>query len=331
MYKSFTLSFILINFILSAQYDSLRLNQIRVLASHNSYKNKPDPKVIRFLTRFKKQLGSANDPVQLDYGHLPLPQQFDEYNIRGIEIDVNYDPNGGLYKKRKLNMFILGKPQKVKDPKMNEPGFKVLHIADVDYETNYLTFISVLTELKHWSELHNPADESMFLKRLGFKKAIPFDEKAFNLLDKEILSILPKDKIFQPENLKKNYSTIKDRIETEGWPILRDCLDKFIFILEGSNDQQYALNNLSRPMFVYGSPSNENTAFVLKNDPLGNEIEILELTTRYIVRTRSDAGTIEARKNDYSRFQSAWKSGAQIISTDYYKPDLRFSTFQIKF
>jgi hypothetical protein len=84
-------------------------------------------------------------------------------------------------------------------------------------------------------------------------------------------------------------------------------------------------------MFVYGNPNDVNTAFVLQNDPIGKELEILEMTKKFIVRTRSDAGTIEARKNDYTRFHSAWKSGAQIISTDYYMPDLRFSNYQIKF
>ena len=72
----------------------LRLNEIRILASHNSYKGLPDKKVLRFLAKFKKQLGEANDPIQLDYGHPKLPIQFDEYGIRGIEIDINYDPKG---------------------------------------------------------------------------------------------------------------------------------------------------------------------------------------------------------------------------------------------
>jgi hypothetical protein len=48
------------------------------------------------------------------------------------------------------------------------------------------------------------------------------------------------------------------------------------------------------------------------------------------VRTRSDAGTLEARANDYTRLRSAWKSGAQIISTDYYRPDQSLSDFYIQ-
>ena len=327
-------------------HDSIRLNEIRVLASHNSYKKNPDPKVLRFLSKFKKQLGASNDPIQLDYGHLPLPQQFDQYGVRGIEIDISYDPKGGLYSKRKINMFIPGIRQQVNDKRSREPGFKVLHIADVDYETNYLTFKDVLLEIKKWSENHpnhsplfvnieakgsNPGDESKFLRKLGFKKAIPFDALAYQLLDQEILSILSRDNIYFPSELKGNYSSIQNRIEKEQWPYLSDCLGKIFFLLEGSNEHLYQQKPYEHPMFVYGAPNDINTAFLLRNDPIGHETEILELTKKYIVRTRSDAGTMEARNNDYTRFNSAWRSGAQIISTDYYKPDLRFSKYEVKF
>ena len=325
--------------------DTMRLNHYKVLASHNSYKKNPNPKVIKFLSKFKKQLGPSNDPEQMDYGHLPLPQQFDEYNIRGIEIDINYDPKGGLYRKRKVNKLITGLRQKVKDPLMKQPGFKVLHIADVDYETNYLTFKQVLNELKTWSAAHpnhtpifvnieskgfNPGDESGFLRFLGFKRALQFNEDAFRALDKEIFDVLSVENIFQPNDLKANFPNIKERLNQQGWPLLKDCLGKIIFILEGNNQDLYEKSGVNRPMFVYNPPNGENTAFVVKNDPIGNEKEIELLTHKYIVRTRSDAGTLEARANDYKRFNAAIKSGAQIISTDYYKPDPRLGSFVIK-
>jgi hypothetical protein len=325
--------------------DTMRLNHYKVLASHNSYKKHPNPKVIKFLSKFKKQLGPSNDPEQMDYGHLPLPQQFDEYNIRGIEIDINYDPKGGLYRKRKVNKLITGLRQKVKDTLMKQPGFKVLHIADVDYETNYLTFKQVLNELKTWSAAHpnhtpifvnieskgfNPGDESGFLRFLGFKRALQFNEDAFRALDKEIFDVLSADNIFQPNDLKANFPNIKERLNQQGWPLLKDCLGKIIFILEGNNQDLYEKSGVNRPMFVYNRPNGENTAFVVKNDPIGNEQEIELLTHKYIVRTRSDAGTLEARANDYKRFNAAIKSGAQIISTDYYKPDPRLGSFVIK-
>jgi hypothetical protein len=38
----------------------------------------------------------------------------------------------------------------------------------------------------------------------------------------------------------------------------------------------------------------------------------------YMVRTRADSDTREARANDKSSFVAACASGAQIITTDYY-------------
>jgi len=71
------------------------------------------------------------------------------------------------------------------------------------------------------------------------------------------------------------------------------------------------------------------TLFVMRNQPIGIEEEIRELTTKFIVRTRSDAGTMDARTNDQTRKIAAIKSGAQIISTDYYRPDLNLSDFSV--
>ena len=322
----------------------LRLNEICILASHNSYKGLPDKKVLRFLAKFKKQLGEANDPIQLDYGHPKLPIQFDEYGIRGIEIDINYDPKGRLYSKRAVNKFICGLKTSVKNPVMKAPGFKVLHIADVDYETNYLTFSAVLLELKKWSEEHpkhtpifvnieakgtNPGDESKVLRFLGFKKSRPFSAEAYNALDKEIFAVVNRENIYQPKDLLGDYTNIKERLGSIGWPLVSECFGKIIFILEGDHQELYNSETLNRPMFVYKNPEDINAAFVIQNDPIGNEAYIEELSKTYIVRTRSDAGTIEARNNDYRRFNAALKSKAQIISSDYYKNDSRFGDFQI--
>ncbi|HSI74465.1 MAG TPA: Ca2+-dependent phosphoinositide-specific phospholipase C [Lunatimonas sp.] len=52
----------------------------------------------------------------------------------------------------------------------------------------------------------------------------------------------------------------------------------------------------------------------------------------YMVRTRADADTREARENDYNRFEKAMESGAQVITTDYYIPSKLFkSDFKVVF
>ena len=52
----------------------------------------------------------------------------------------------------------------------------------------------------------------------------------------------------------------------------------------------------------------------------------------YMVRTRADADTEEARRNDKTVFQAACASGAQIITTDYYYKSAFFpSDYVVKF
>jgi hypothetical protein len=325
--------------------DSIPINQLRIIASHNSYKKKPHPKVLRFLKKFQDKLGEQNNPNFIDYGHLPFSEQFDNYGIRGIELDVNYDPKGGHYKRRRINLFLFGQRQRVKGGALKKPGFKILHISDVDFETNYLTLKSALEALKSWSDSHpdhfpiyinleakgsHPADESKTLKRLGFKRCIPFDQKAFLDLEQEISAILTPSQIFKPSDFKKNYSTLQERVVAEGWPLLEELRGRFIFILEGSNNHIYRAF-VSPMFFQYGNQSDANTVFLLRNNAVASETEIRELTSQFIVRTRSDAGSVESRANNYDTWNAALRSGAQIISTDYYKADERWSSYKVGF
>jgi hypothetical protein len=64
-----------------------------------------------------------------------------------------------------------------------------------------------------------------------------------------------------------------------------------------------------------------------RNDPLGSLEEIRDLVSRgYIVRTRSDADTVEARFGLTARRDAALASGAQFVSSDYPEPDPDFGT-----
>ena len=160
---------------------------------------------------------------------------------------------------------------------MKDPGFKLLHISDVDFETNYLTLIDALKAIKKWSGEHpnhipifinieakgsNPADQSKMLKFLGFKKCIPFDSTAYVDLEAEISSVFTDKDIFKPKDLQLSYASINDRILNEGWPSLSTCLGKVVFILEG--DRQSLYRTFKNPlMFYYGDPEDPNTAFLL--------------------------------------------------------------------
>ena len=110
----FSLQIIGLSSLYAQQYvDSTPMNQIKVLASHNSYKVAPTARTMKFIEKFKRFLGEDNQPFQLAYSHVSLRDQFSKFNIRGIELDVYNDPKGGHFFKHKLNFFIP--KQKIKD------------------------------------------------------------------------------------------------------------------------------------------------------------------------------------------------------------------------
>ena len=49
----------------------------------------------------------------------------------------------------------------------------------------------------------------------------------------------------------------------------------------------------------------------------------------FLVRTRADADTVEARSGDTKRRETALASGAQYVSTDYYVPRTEFSDYKV--
>ena len=70
-----------------------------------------------------------------------------------------------------------------------------------------------------------------------------------------------------------------------------------------------------------------DAAFAKLNDPVGDAAKIkAALAAHMIVRTRADADTGEARENDHTHEQDALRGGAQVVSTDYEKPDPTLTT-----
>ena len=82
-------------------------------------------------------------------------------------------------------------------------------------------------------------------------------------------------------------------------------------------------------MFVDAEPGTPEAAFIKYNNP-GNGSEIQALVEQgYMVRTRADADTEQARSGDTSRRDTALESGAHFISTDYPVADPRFSDYRV--
>jgi hypothetical protein len=76
-------------------------------------------------------------------------------------------------------------------------------------------------------------------------------------------------------------------------------------------------------MFTNSPPGTPESAFVEVDDPITGFEMIREwVAAGYLVRTRADAETLEARLGITARRDAALASGAHFVSTDYPEPDL---------
>jgi hypothetical protein len=314
--------------ITSAMDDEVHLNQVQVIGTHNSYKQMVSPPEEALRRSF---IGAGADLMQ--YQHRPLPEQFQSEKVREIELDVYLDSAGGRYANPLLRSAAGVGPY---DPAMELPGIKVLHIQDVDYASSCLALIDCLTQMEGWSDAHPShlpiavllelKDDPLSFGSLTFTTPEPWTAAAMDTLDAEIRSVFDPSQLITPDDVRGAHSTLEEAVLTDGWPTLAQSRGKVMFLMDnaGSYRSAYRTGHPSlegRVIFTNADPGSPDAAFVKRNDPHDPSIPGL-VQAGYVVRTRADGDTVEARKDDTSNRDAALASGAQWVSTDYPVPGL---------
>lgn len=324
----------------SQQLNKLKINEIQVIGSHNSYKKAILPEVYSYLS----QKDTQNSLPKIQYEHIPIPEQLD-LGLRNLEIDVYADSKGGKYAHPKI--LDLVKTTESFDPegKMRKPGYKMIHITDIDYQTWYYTLEDCLKDLKKWSDKHPDHDPVFITLEPKDGKANQFGTEPehytpqlFDDLDNELKKYLGKDKIITPDDIRGSFTTLNEAVVKKNWPKVKEAKGKFLFVMDnnGENRDLYIKDHPSlkgRMIFTNSAPGTPESAVLFMNEPKKDVAAIQDLVKKgYIIRTRADADTMEARNEDYSRFEKAKESGAQIITTDYYYPSKLFkSNYKVSF
>jgi hypothetical protein len=225
-----------------------------------------------------------------------------------------------------------------------KPGLKLFHVQDLDFHSHHLLFQEALLALKAWSEEH-PSHHPIFVlinakdgKVPGTRNPLEFTPSALDSIDSEIKLALGKEKLITPDEIRGNFESVEAGVLAGNWPSLEASRGKFLFVLDEGEEKinryltaKPSLKNAV--LFVNLKEGNPEAAFRIINNPVSQETYIQELVAKgYLVRTRADSDTKQARSDDYSQFEKAKSSGAQIISTDYYLPSLFFpSSYTVKF
>jgi hypothetical protein len=312
----------------SSDGNVLKLNQIQVIGTHNSYHAGIAPS--------ESKLWQAKEPEAykgLDYQHQPLSQQFDS-GVRQIELDIYADSKGGRYARPSGPKTVEAAhlPADVEfdsNHLMNMPGFKVMHVQDVDYRSTCQPFTGCLQQVRTWSLAH-PGHIPIFIlvetkqghpdPNSHLTEPEPFTSATFDALDAEVRSVFASSELITPDDVRGSYDTLNEAVLAENWPTLASARGKVIFLLDQHNvGPVYLAGHPSlrgRVFFTNADPGQPDAAFIERND--GPAADITALVRKgYLIRARTDADTKQARANDTTTRDAMLASGAQLLSTDY--------------
>jgi len=319
--------------------EDLRIHQIQAGGTHNSDKLEIPPALMQLIAQ-----RNADTALSLDYHHRPIAEQL-EAGARQIELDPYDDPEGGAFADpmgaRMLGQQGLSAP--ISDPEvMNRPGIKVLHASDIDYRSSCLTLVACLEQVRAFSQGrpdHTPILIMINPKHTpiswpGASPVRPFGAAAFERMEADILSVFRREEIITPDDVRGDHATLREAVIAGGWPRLAEARGRVMFVIDDAPARwaAYAEAHPSlrgRVAFVnaHDAPDAPEAAIFVSNEPV-RDFDLIRrrVAQGFIVRTRADADTREARSGDTGRRDRAFASGAQYVTTDYIWPDQRFGT-----
>src|SRR6201996_6799470 len=211
----------------AADFDAqVRINQIQIIGSHNSYHAGLLPGMRAYLGEKKPDALRG-----LDYAHQPLEQQFNG-GVRQIELDIFADSKGGRYAHPAGPALEAAAGVPVDPPDANadvmlEPGFKVMHVQDLDQHSSCQPFTACLKIVRDWSKAH-PRHLPIFVlvetkqgKPLNIPHATtpePFTAATFDALDQEIRSVFAATEMITPDDMRGTYATPNEAARADAWP-----------------------------------------------------------------------------------------------------------------
>jgi Phosphoinositide phospholipase C, Ca2+-dependent len=308
--------------------DSVKLNQIQVIGTHNSYHAGLAPSEAKLLEQKNPKLYQA-----LEYRHRPLDEQLSS-GVRQIELDIYADSEGGRHA-HPMGPDAVAAAGLPKDPDfdpdglMSRPGFKVMHVQDLDYRSTCQQLIACLQIVRAWSQAH-PGHVPIFILLETKQADLPaqyharspekFTSSTFDALDAEIRSVFKPGEMITPDQVRGKHATLEEAVLRHEWPVLAAARGKVVFLMDQRPVGPVYLEGhpalRGRLIFTNAEPGQPDCAFTEENDGAREEIAAL-VRKGYLVRTRTDADTKQARSNDTTRREIALASGAQLLSTDY--------------
>jgi hypothetical protein len=317
---------------------NLRINDIQSVGTAESYKLRPSSSLLTLIS-----MGSKADALQVDFGEPPIERQL-SLGARSLSFDVAFDPDGGLYE-HPTGALMAGQFEEDNYiAVMSKPGFKVIHILDIDFNSSCLTLTACLQSVVSWSRKNADHLPVIIMLRTNDDPTpmphatipVKFNAAAFDALDNQIRSIFSPNELITPDMVQGRFRTLRDAVLAHNWPTLGASRGKVLFVLD-DNANKVALYRGTRrslegrAMFVATDEKSPAAAFITIENPLKASAAISrDVRSGLMVHTYSDADTSEARTGNTARRDRGLASGAQIISTDFVVADPRIGSYEVR-
>lgn len=270
--------------------EGLRMNQIQVIGTHNSYHVRPDN--LAMLMQFQAEAAAW------DYTHPPLDVQLDR-GVRNFELDL-------------FHAVV---------------GFEVYHVPHFDEETTCRRLEDCLATIRAWSDAHPqhvPISIHLEFKvreaALANPPTLPLDAAMFERLDAVVREAFG-DTLLTPDEIRGDYPTLREAILERGWPLLDEVRGRVMVLLHNPGELRdiYTADHPTlegRPLFVRSEPDRPDAALLVMDNPSDERIPDL-VRQGFWIRTRTDSGLRQAIENDTTRRDRAFASGAHALTTDF--------------
>lgn len=293
----------------------IKFNELSFLGTHNSYQT---PAVDELKTIYNNLSDLTFGLVAAETGDFWSETLTDQLGcgLRSFEMDIEtFDRDG-------------------------EISFTCMHSPYIDMTTSCYDFSLAMKEIAMWSD-NNPDHLPITILVEPKSVFIPLEDMKFFNIDyaKEFDKVLRKslgDKLFTPADMLRDYSSFGEMRAADDWCKVEDMLGKVVVLLhEGDVTEKYIdidpsiKTQAMFPMLREKDIERDCTSFILSNKPE----ELLEIIdevkeNKIMVRTRADKFTDVSDE----RRENAFKSGANIISTDYpVRTDLTTDSYYVSF
>src|SRR5271167_1560110 len=258
--------------------DSLQMNQIQIIGTHNSYHAGLASSEAQQMLQKNPNLYQA-----LDYRHRPLDLQL-SLGVRQIELDIFADTEGGRYA-HPAGPDAVAAAGLPKDPEfdpqglMSRPGFKVMHVQDIDYRSTCRQLIACLQIVRRWSRAH-PHHLPVYILLETKQADLPpqyhaqstekFTSSTFDALDAEIRAVFPPHETITPDQVRGRFATLEQAVANNNWPSLASARGKIVFLMDQRNVGPVYLEGhpalAGRVIFTNAKPGQPDCAFTEENE-----------------------------------------------------------------